>query len=163
MNTSELIDAYETQQAKRLPQRSIRTPRKGQVATIHSTTLFYSNELPLENHYQPMSQEQDATQTTATSLPLPCPATPVDLLPATTISFRPNTVDSWHSSLSEGQLLPPQLRFQLLQQVEYPQPPHQNRSLCPCDRDLQILLYVLGLTILIVTLLLGMQLAIEMS
>jgi hypothetical protein len=35
-----------------------------------------------------MSQEQDATQTTTTSLPSPRPATPVDLLPAATIVFQ---------------------------------------------------------------------------
>jgi hypothetical protein len=78
-------------------------------------------------------------------------------------SFRPNTVDNWHSSPLEGQSLLPRLRFQLPRQVERPRPPRRNRSLCPCDRDLQILLYILGLTILIVTLSLGVQLAIEMS
>jgi hypothetical protein len=35
-----------------------------------------------------MSQEQDATQTTATSLPSPRPTTPVDLLPAATVIFQ---------------------------------------------------------------------------
>jgi hypothetical protein len=73
---------------ERLPRRSIRTPRKGQVATIRSTTLSHSNELPLRNHYRPMSQEQDATQTTTTSLPPPRSATPNDLLPAATVVFQ---------------------------------------------------------------------------
>jgi hypothetical protein len=88
MNASELIDAYKTRQTERLPRRSIRAPRKGQVATICSATLSYPNELPPKNHYRPMSQEQDATQTTATSLPSLRPATPIDLLPATTIVFQ---------------------------------------------------------------------------
>jgi hypothetical protein len=88
MNVSELIDAYETQQVECPPRRSIRTLRKGQVATIRSTTLFHVNELPLENHYRPMSLEQNATQATATSLPLPRPAMPTDLLPAATIVFQ---------------------------------------------------------------------------
>jgi hypothetical protein len=88
MNASELIDAYETRQMERPPRRNIRTPRKGQVTTIHSATLSYPNELPLENHYRPMSQEQNADQTTATSLPSPHPVTPTDLLPATTITFQ---------------------------------------------------------------------------
>jgi Chromo (CHRromatin Organisation MOdifier) domain len=88
MNASELIEAYETRQIECPPRRSIRTPRKGPVATIHSATLFHSNEPPPENHYRPMSQEQDAAQTTTTSLPSPRPATPVNLLPATTIVFQ---------------------------------------------------------------------------
>jgi hypothetical protein len=90
----------------------------------------------------------------------PCQSTSFPLPP---LSFRPNTVDTWRSSQSEEQLPPPQLRFQLPRQVEPHRPPCQNRSLCPHDRDLQILLYILALTILIVTLSLGMQLAIEMS
>jgi Chromo (CHRromatin Organisation MOdifier) domain len=88
MNASELIDAYETRQTERPPRRSIRTPRKGQMATIRSATVSYPYELPLKHHYRPMSQEQDATQTTTTGLPTPCPATPVDLLPAATIIFQ---------------------------------------------------------------------------
>jgi Chromo (CHRromatin Organisation MOdifier) domain len=88
MNASELIDAYETRQTEHPPRRSIRTPRKGPVATIRSATLSHSNELLLENHYRPMSQEQDAAQITTTSLLSPRPATPVDLLPATTIVFQ---------------------------------------------------------------------------
>jgi hypothetical protein len=88
MNALELIDAYETWQTERPPQRSIRTLRKGPVATIRSATLSHSNELPSKNHYRPMSQEQDAAQTTTTSLPSPHPAMPVDLLPAATIIFQ---------------------------------------------------------------------------
>jgi hypothetical protein len=83
--------------------------------------------------------------------------------PQPPLSFRPNRADTWRSSQSEGQSLPPQLRFRSPQQVERRRPPRQNRSLCPRDRDLQLLLYVLALTTLIVTLSLGVQLAIEMS
>jgi hypothetical protein len=73
----------------------------------------------------------------------PPPAYPRCAPPRQSTSFpqpplfsRPNTADTWHSSLSEGQSLPPRLRFQLPRQVERRQPPHRNRSLCPCDRDL---------------------------
>jgi hypothetical protein len=100
----------------------------------------------------------------------PPPAYPRRALPHQSTSFplppsssRPNTADTWRSFQLEGQSLLPRLRFQVPRQVERRRPPHRNHSLCPHDRDLQVLLYILALTILIVTLSLGVQLAIETS